>query len=136
MSVAELKVADDDAVAPCPRRGGPNLYKGMPSFNPAGRPKGSPNKRSIAVRSGIMRVFEKLGGVDAMVEWVRENKRNEFAFYTAIITKLLERASLADQAGGSILTPIEQIIIQAPKDPLNPGPPPSPEDVGLRVNDL
>ena len=52
-----------------------------------GRPKGSRNKVSTTVKANIESVFEKLGGIRAMVEWARDEK-NRTEFYR-IYSRLL-----------------------------------------------
>src|SRR5688572_3149382 len=56
-----------------------------------GRPKGSLNKITNEAKAAIQMAFDKLGGVDRLVAWAKEDKKNEFAFYTKIYPKLLPR---------------------------------------------
>src|SRR5688572_17198497 len=56
-----------------------------------GRPKGSRNRITNEVKDAILEVFERLGGVDAMMEWVEANDANKAIFYGRIIPRLLPR---------------------------------------------
>lgn len=46
-------------------------------------------------------VFDKLGGVDAMVEWAARNDENRKAFYTSIYPKLLP-LQVTGEGGGPL----------------------------------
>lgn len=70
-----------------------------------GRPKGSPNKLTIEVKSMILEVFDKLGGVDGMVEWVRSDPANATIFYGRIIPKMLPRPALDALAAAAAAVP-------------------------------
>ena len=55
----------------------------------AGRPKGSQNKVTKAAKEAIAEAAEKLGGVDRLVNWAKEDPLNERAFWSTIYPKLL-----------------------------------------------
>lgn len=54
-----------------------------------GKPKGAVNKTTIAVKEAIALAAEKLGGVDRLVEWAKEDPQNEKAFWASIYPKLI-----------------------------------------------
>lgn len=54
-----------------------------------GRKKGVPNKTTVAAKEAIALVFDKLGGVERMVAWAKEDEKNEAAFWTTIYPKLI-----------------------------------------------
>lgn len=54
-----------------------------------GRPKGVPNKATTIAKDAIAMAAEKLGGVDRLVKWAREDAKNEHAFWATIYPKLL-----------------------------------------------
>ena len=54
-----------------------------------GRKKGSLNKTTAIAKDAIATAAERLGGVDRLVEWVKEDTDNERAFWVSIYPKLL-----------------------------------------------
>ena len=54
-----------------------------------GRPKGSRNVVSRNAKEVIQGVADKLGGLDRMTAWVKEDPLNERAYWTNIYPKLL-----------------------------------------------
>ena len=54
-----------------------------------GRPKGSPNRVQQSAKDLIAEVAGKLGGMDRMAEWAKEDPLNERAFWTHVYPKLL-----------------------------------------------
>lgn len=60
----------------------------LPGAGP-GRPKGVPNKNTAIAKDAIATAAEKLGGVDRLVAWAKEEPKNESAFWTVIYPKLL-----------------------------------------------
>src|SRR3954468_19529956 len=47
-----------------------------------GHKKGAPNVLSRLSKDRIARVFEELGGVKGMYDWVRKDPKNEYASFT------------------------------------------------------
>lgn len=54
-----------------------------------GRPKGSPNKIGKEAKEVIAEAAVRLGGVNRLLEWCQEDKKNEHAFWATIYPKLL-----------------------------------------------
>lgn len=54
-----------------------------------GRPKGSQNKTTTAAKDAIALAAERLGGVDRLVEWAKEDAGNEKVFWGTVYPKLL-----------------------------------------------
>jgi hypothetical protein len=82
-----------------------------------GRPPGSLNKMTQTVRDAIAEAAEGLGGVEGLIEWVRKNDKNEFAFWTSIYPKLLPLQLRGDAAHPiEIVHRMERLIV----DPANP----------------
>jgi hypothetical protein len=54
-----------------------------------GRPKGSPNKTTAAAKAVIEEAASGLGGADRLLEWAKEDPKNEHAFWSSIYPKLL-----------------------------------------------
>lgn len=90
--------------------------KGLPAGFAAqagrGRPKGVPNKATIAAKEAIQVVFDKLGGTDAMLAWAQRDANNERVFYGTIYPKLLP---LSISATGRL----EIVHVPTPKTPLD-----------------
>lgn len=57
-----------------------------------GRTKGTPNRNTAAIREALTETFDRLGGVEALTAWGRENPN---CFY-ALWAKLLPREIKAD----------------------------------------
>jgi hypothetical protein len=62
-----------------------------------GRPKGSPNKVSKEAKEVIAAAAEKLGGLDRIVDWAKEDPQNEKAFWATIYPKLLPLTVAGDK---------------------------------------
>jgi hypothetical protein len=73
-----------------------------------GRPKGARNRITNLAKEAIQMAFDKLGGVDALVAWVKKDDANAFAFYTKVYPKLLPRPALD-------VEPVEENSVQAVK---------------------
>lgn len=54
-----------------------------------GRPKGSQNKTTTLAKTAIAEAFEKLGGIDALVDWARSGPDELRVFYGTIYPKLI-----------------------------------------------
>jgi hypothetical protein len=54
-----------------------------------GRPKGAQNKVQKAAKDAIAEAAAKLGGVNRLVEWAKEDPLNERAFWVSVYPKLL-----------------------------------------------
>jgi len=54
-----------------------------------GRKKGVPNKVTAAAKSVIAEAAEKLGGVERLVAWAKEDPENEGKFWSSIYPKLI-----------------------------------------------
>ena len=76
-----------------------------------GRPKGSLNKITNEAKAAIQMAFDKLGGVDALVAWVKADEANRFAFYTKIYPKLLPRPAADVAIALEQLAPVRGALI-------------------------
>lgn len=76
-----------------------------------GRPKGARNKTTIAAKNAIAAAAEKLGGVDRLVDWAKEDPANERVFWGTVFPKLIP---LDLNAGGEInvVHKIERSIVR------------------------
>jgi hypothetical protein len=67
-----------------------------------GRPKGVPNKQTIAVKDAIASAAEGLGGTNRLISWAKEDPANERVFWGTIYPKLLP-LQVVGEGGGPIL---------------------------------
>lgn len=70
------------------------------SGNPAGKPKGTPNKLSASAKENIALVFERMGGVEGMLKWAKTNRTEFYKIYPRLLP--LE-VSGADGAGITVV---------------------------------
>ena len=63
-----------------------NLAPGKPG---PGRPPGSRNKTTVAAKEAIALAAEGLGGTKRLIQWAKEDPKNEHAFWSSIYPKLL-----------------------------------------------
>jgi hypothetical protein len=67
----------------------------------SGKPKGATNKTTRTAREAIALAAEKLGGVDRLVAWAKEDPANERAFWSSVYPKLLP-VQVSGEDGGPI----------------------------------
>ncbi|WP_114950884.1 hypothetical protein [Sphingosinicella terrae] len=76
-----------------------------------GRPKGSRNKLTNEAKEAILMAYDKLGGVERLVEWVEKDEANETLFWTKIFTKLLPRQPIEPAPAPEELPPVKGALI-------------------------
>lgn len=54
-----------------------------------GKPKGATHKTTRAAKEAIALAADRLGGVDRLVAWCQEDKKNEHAFWSSVYPRLL-----------------------------------------------
>jgi len=64
-----------------------------------GRPKGSPNKTTALAKQAIAEAFDKLGGVEALVNWAKSDPDYRKVFYSQIWVKILPLQVTGDDGG-------------------------------------
>lgn len=81
--------------------------KNKGQFRPGegGRPKGIPNKLPREAKAAIAEAAERLGGVNRLVSWAKEDKKNESAFWVSVYPKLLPLT-----VHGNAKITVEQIV--------------------------
>lgn len=67
-----------------------------------GRPAGSLNKTTMAAKEAIAFAFEGLGGAQRLIDWSKEDPKNEAAFWTSIYPKLLP-LQVSGEGGGAVI---------------------------------
>ena len=76
-----------------------------------GRPKGASNKTTKAAKDAIAEAAEKLGGVNRLVKWAKEDVLNERAFWSTIYPKLLPLQVAGSGEEGEHIFRIEHHVI-------------------------
>lgn len=65
------------------------IVKDKPPRAGRGRPKGAVNKTTRIAKDAIAYAADALGGGERLVNWAKEDPKNEAAFWTTIYPKLL-----------------------------------------------
>lgn len=73
-----------------------NTGRPKPPAAGKGRPKGARNKNTVVALDAIAMAADKLGGVDRLVNWAKEDAQNERVFWGTIYPKLLPLQVNAD----------------------------------------
>ncbi len=84
-----------------PKQSGDRKPRAAPNGG-KGRPKGALNRSTVAVKDAIVMVADKLGGVDRMVDWVKEDAQNERLFWGTIYPRLLP-LQVGGEGGGPVV---------------------------------
>ena len=78
-----------------------------------GRPKGSPNKVTAAAKDAIAEAAESLGGSQRLVAWVKEDPKNEYAFWATIYPKLIPVTLAGDKDNPlNVVTKVELVALR------------------------
>lgn len=76
-----------------------------------GRPKGKRNETTVSALKAIEMAADKLGGVDRLVAWAKEDSANERVFWGSIYTKLLP-LQVSGEGGGAVIHKIVREIVR------------------------
>lgn len=93
--------------------------KNTGKFGPGnpGKPRGALNKVTKAAKEAISEAAEQLGGVDRLVEWVKEDPSNERVFWGTVYPKLLPlQVNGAGENGEHLISGITVTLIKANGD--------------------
>lgn len=79
-----------------------------------GRPKGSSNKTTTIAKEAIAIAADMLGGTERLVNWAKEDAKNEAAFWTTIYPKLLPLQVNGPGEGGEHIHKVVREIVRSP----------------------
>jgi len=68
-----------------------------------GRPKGSRNKVTAAAKDAIAQAAENIGGIERLAAWIKEDPKNEAAFWTTVYPKLIPVQVSGDPDGAPLI---------------------------------
>jgi hypothetical protein len=87
----------------------------LPEGPGPGRPKGSLNKSTKAVKEALEEAFDELGGVDSLVQWAR---RDPGEFYKCWVKMLPKNMEVSGKDGEALII---QVITGVPKKDADAG---------------
>lgn len=94
-------------------------FKKGQSGNPKGRKKGAKSKLSESFYQDCLAAYNdpRVGGLEGLVRWIIESKRNRMAFYAWMAKTIPANLQLGDESGGPIaITLTKTVTVIKPKD--------------------
>lgn len=73
-----------------------------------GRPKGSVNKTTAAVKEALTLAFQGIGGVPALKAWAQEHPSDFYKLWSKLLPTEVTGPDGAQMAGVVILPPVQQ----------------------------
>lgn len=72
------------------------IIPGSAPLNSLGKQAGSID-RAKAIKSAFFETFERIGGIDALVKWVNENRLNKREFYKMVLSVLPKEMDIREE---------------------------------------
>ena len=76
-----------------------------------GRPKGVPNKLTTTVKEAIVLAAEGLGGTQRLIDWCKEDPKNESQFWVSVYPKLLPLQVSGENGGPIQFQEVRRLIV-------------------------
>src|SRR5215472_8311983 len=97
---------------PAKRRPGGTPFQPGVSGNPAGKPKGTPNKITVALREAILAAGEAAGGEEGLTGYLTRLAVENSSAYAGLLAKILPQTLAAsDSGGGKVQITFRRIIV-------------------------
>jgi hypothetical protein len=116
-------------------------YKPGQSGNPKGRPKGSQNKTTVALKEAILAAGEAAGGKEGLVGYLQRLAIENSSAFASLLGKVLPTTLAADESsrGLAVKTTFERVIVypngHREIEGVTPKRLPSPSPVSVENND-
>jgi hypothetical protein len=87
---------------PAKRRPGGTPFRPGVSGNPAGKPKGTPNRITKDLKAAILGALEAAGGPEGSVGYLRRLAEDNSSAFASLLGKCLPHTLSADESGGGL----------------------------------
>ena len=102
------KAAKFRPLQPAKRRPGGTPFQPGVSGNPAGKPKGTPNKITVALREAILAAGEAAGGEGGLTAYLTRLALENSSAYAGLLAKVLPTTLSADESSGGV--PVKMVF--------------------------
>src|SRR6516162_11525553 len=97
---------------PAKRRPGGTPFQPGVSGNPAGKPKGTLNRITVALKDAILAAGERAGGEEGLIGYLTRLAVENSSAYAGLLTKILPQTLAAsDSDGGKVQITFRRIIV-------------------------
>jgi hypothetical protein len=96
------KAAKFKQLQPAKRRPGGKPFEPGVSGNPAGKPKGTPNKITVALKEAILAAGERAGGEEGLTGYLTRLAIENSSAYAGLLAKCLPHTLSADESNGGV----------------------------------
>jgi hypothetical protein len=87
---------------PAKRRPGGTPFQPGVSGNPAGKPKGTQNKITVALREAILAAGERAGGAEGLTGYLTRLALENSSAYSGLLAKVLPTTLSTPESGGGV----------------------------------
>jgi len=107
------KAAKFRPLLPAKRRPGGKPFQPGVSGNPAGKPKGTPNKITVALREAILAAGEVAGGEGGLTAYLTRLALENSSAYAGLLAKVLPTTLSADEStgGAGVQMTFQRVIV-------------------------